>query len=105
VRANIRKRNVIKVKQKGSNHKSATPSNQKPTADAWKLHGRLVLLGKVLMISGAAIALVHWLTHISVFGPTQPPLWLDLAAGYPAGGLVFLVGAMFAGRSRPTAKR
>ena len=74
----------------------------KETPDPWQRHRRLVRVGQVLMAVGGGIALVHWLTHLEVFGSTQPPLWLDFVAGYPAGGLVFILGAMLAGRKRPT---
>ena len=74
-------------------------------ADPWVRHRRLVRAGQVLMASGAGIAMVHWLTHIEMFGPSQPPLWLDLAAGYPAAILVFIIGVMRAGRRRPTTRR
>lgn len=73
--------------------------------DAWKRHRILVRVGQALMIVGAGVAIVHWLTHLEVFGPTQPPLWADLVAGYPAGGLLFMIGAVFAGRKRPTLKQ
>jgi hypothetical protein len=74
-------------------------------ARAWVVHRRLVRTGQVLMAVGAGIALVHWLTHLEAFGPSQPPLWLDLAAGYPAGGFVFILGAMLAGRRKPSARK
>lgn len=82
---------------------TTTTSDDSP--DPWERHRRLVLIGKVLMGLGGGIALVHWLTHLEVFGPTQPPLWLDLVAGYPAGAVVFIFGAMMAGRRRPTARQ
>jgi hypothetical protein len=74
-------------------------------AVAWKRHRRLVRTGQVLMIVGAGVAIVHWLAHLEAFGPGQPPGWVDLVAGYPAGGLILLAGAVLAGRKRPTAKQ
>ncbi len=53
---------------------------------------------------GAAVALVHWLAHLEIFGPGQPPGWLDLVAGYPTGVLLIITGAIFAGRKTPTAR-
>lgn len=61
--------------------------------------GRIyVRTGQVLMVAGALIAVVHWLTHIEAFGPGQPPGWLDLAAGYPMGAVLLIAGAIIAGR-------
>lgn len=59
---------------------------------------RFVRIGQALMLAGVLVAVVHWLAHIEVFGPQQPPLWLDLVAGYPMGGVLLMVGAIVAGR-------
>lgn len=83
--------------------KTATAPDEAP--DPWVRHRRLVRVGQVLMALGGGGALVHWLTHIEAFGPSQPPLWLDLAAGYPAGAFVFIIGAMLAGRRRPATRQ
>lgn len=58
---------------------------------------RLVRVGQVLMALGLVIAVVHWLAHIGVFGG-QPSGLNDLLAGYPAGALVFVLGAILAGQ-------
>ena len=59
---------------------------------------RFVRIGQALMLAGGLVALVHWLAHIEAFGPQQPPLWLDLVAGYPMGGVLLVVGAIVAGQ-------
>lgn len=78
------------------------PSAPDDFAVRWRRHRRTVRLGQALMISGAIVAITHWLAHLEAFGPGQPPGWLDLAAGYPTGGAILLIGAMLAGRKRPT---
>lgn len=70
----------------------------------WRKHRILVRLGQVLIGVGALVAITHWLAHLEAFGPGQPPGWLDLAAGYPAGLVLVIAGAILAGRKRPTAK-
>ena len=59
---------------------------------------RFLRTGQALMVVGALIAISHWLAHLEAFGPGQPPGWLDLVAGYPAGGLLIVVGAILAGK-------
>ena len=49
------------------------------------------------MVVGVAVALVHWLGHVGAFGG-QPSGLIDAVAGYPAGALLFLLGAMLAGQ-------
>jgi hypothetical protein len=88
-----------------SSNKESSISTVEANARAWVVHRRLVRTGQALMAVGLGIALVHWLTHLEAFGPSQPPLWLDLAAGYPAGGFVFILGAMLAGRRKPSWKK
>ena len=83
------------------------PQKKKPSAPydaekSWRLHRRLVRVGQALMLAGAVVAITHWLGHLEVFGPGQPPGWLDLAAGYPMGGVLLVFGAILAGRKRPT---
>ena len=68
----------------------------------WRIHRRLVHLGQAIMIVGALVAGTHWLAHLEVFGPGQPPGWLDLVAGYPTGAALLIIGAIVAGRKRPT---
>ncbi|WP_241980127.1 hypothetical protein [Cryobacterium glaciale] len=59
---------------------------------------RFVRIGQVLMLAGVLVALVHWLAHLEAFGPGQPAGWLDLAVGYPMGGILLIVGAIVAGK-------
>lgn len=84
------------------------PKTEKKTAPpydaqrSWTVHRRLVRVGQALMVAGAIVAVTHWLAHLEAFGPGQPPGWLDLAAGYPMGGLLLVLGAVLAGRKRPS---
>ena len=64
---------------------------------AYRRKRRLVRAGQVLMALGVAIAFVHWLAHIGAFGG-QPSGVVDLVSGYPAAALVFVLGAILAGR-------
>jgi hypothetical protein len=82
--------------------KKGTEASPDDFAHRWRVHRRLVRLGQALMIAGGLVAITHWLTHIEAFGPGQPPGWLDLAAGYPAGALLLIFGAILAGRRRPS---
>ncbi len=58
---------------------------------------RIIRIGQVVMAVGVVIAVVHLLAHAGVFGG-QPAAATDLVAGYPAAALLFLAGAMAAGR-------
>ena len=71
---------------------------------SWSQHRRLVRIGQAVMLAGVLVAVSHWLAHLEAFGPGQPPGWLDLAAGYPMGAILLIVGAMLAGRERPKSK-
>ena len=64
---------------------------------AYRRKRRLIRVGQILMGLGVVIAFVHWLAHIDVFGE-QPSGLVDLVAGYPAAGLVFVLGAILAGQ-------
>lgn len=55
-------------------------------------------IGQVIMAAGGIMAIVHWLTHLEAFGPEQPPLWLDLAVGYPMAMLLLVLGGVVASR-------
>ncbi|WP_440711704.1 hypothetical protein [Herbiconiux sp. YIM B11900] len=59
---------------------------------------RFKIIGLTIVGAGALVVVVHWLTHIEAFGPTQPPLFLDLVAGYPMGVVLLLAGGLVAGR-------
>ena len=58
---------------------------------------RLVRAGHALMAAGAVILVTHWLGHLGAFG-AQPSSLADLLVGYPAGAVVFLLGAVLAGQ-------
>lgn len=64
----------------------------------YRRHRRVVRLGQALLALGAVVLIVHWLAHIEAFGPSQPEGWVDLIAGYPTGGLLLMIGGIFAGR-------
>lgn len=57
----------------------------------------MIRTGQVLMVVGAAVGLIHLFAHLGVFGG-QPPGIVDLVAGYPVAGLLFLAGAIAAGQ-------
>lgn len=84
-------------------HPTRHPVNPHDPHGQWRRHRLLVRLGQTLMTLGGIVILVHWLAHLEVFGPGQPPGWLDLAAGYPTGAVLLIGGAILAGRRRPTA--
>jgi hypothetical protein len=67
----------------------------------WRRRQIFLRTGQAIMVVGGGVLVVHWLTHIEAFGPQQPPLFVDMVAGYPAGFLVFIVGAIVASR-KPT---
>jgi len=64
----------------------------------WRRRRIFVRTGQAIMIAGGLILIVHWLTHLGAFGAQQPPFILDVVAGYPAGFLVFIAGAIVASR-------
>ena len=78
-------------------HIAANGSHDDATRN-WRRRRRFLRAGQVLMLTGAVIALIHWLTHLEAFGPGQPPGWLDLAAGYPIGAILILAGAILSGK-------
>ncbi len=59
---------------------------------------RFKIIGLTIVGAGALIVIIHWLTHIEAFGPSQPPLFLDMVAGYPMGVVLLLAGGLVAGR-------
>ena len=86
--------------------KSSHPLPKKSAAekDAARRHYRrkriLVRVGQVLMIAAALLALEHVAAHLGAFGSQQPPLLIDLLAGWPLAGVLFIIGAIFAGQRR-----
>jgi hypothetical protein len=79
-----------------ANNKKPSPMNDGERK--WRRRRIFLRTGQAIMAVGAGVAIVHWLTHIGTFGPTQPPLLLDFVAGYPMGGLILVVGAIVASR-------
>jgi len=67
-------------------------------ANWYRLHRRLVRTGQAILLLGALVLLTHWLAHVGVFGPSQPPGWAEVLAGYPMGALLLIAGAILAGR-------
>ncbi len=82
--------------------KGTTMDNPKtPKSDGdrkWRRRRIFLRTGQAIMIIGGGILVVHWLTHLEVFGAQQPPFFIDMVAGYPAGFLVFIAGAIVASR-------
>lgn len=78
----------------------ATRTPEEESAREWRRHRLIVRVGQAAMAAGAIVGIVHWLTHLEVFGTQQPPLWLDLVAGYPMAAMLLIIGAIFAGRKQ-----
>lgn len=70
-------------------------------AEQWRHHRRAVRAGQALMLIGGLVVIVHVVAHLA----GSPSGWVDLAAGYPTGGLIFLAGVVTAGRAEPKARR
>ena len=77
-------------------NRSSSPSQHDPLVE-YRNHRRKVRAGQVLMGVGIMVAAVHAFQHLA----TSPSGLVDLVAGYPAAGVVFLVGAVLAGRAEP----
>jgi len=58
---------------------------------------RIIRAGQVLMALGALIAVQHMVGHLGGFGGT-PSALTDVLVGYPTAAVVFLLGAVMAGR-------
>lgn len=76
-------------------------ADMRDRANQWRRHRRLVRSGQVLMAVGALVALIHVVAHLT----GNPSGWVDLTVGYPTGGLLFLAGAVLAGRAEPKRHR
>ena len=74
------------------------PSAEEVARRNYRRKRRFVRTGQAIMLVGALVAVVHWLTHIEAFGPEQPAVWLDLVAGYPMAGILLIVGGITAGK-------
>lgn len=79
-----------------------TRSRENPDpARNYRLRRRFLRAGQAVMVIGALIAIIHWLSHLEAFGPGQPEGWIDLVAGYPMAMLLMIVGAVVSSR-KPT---
>jgi hypothetical protein len=59
----------------------------------------LIRLGQLLMAAGVIVGAAHWVAHLAP-PDQQPPVYLDLLAGYPAAGILLVGGAILAGQKR-----
>lgn len=73
------------------------PNEARNGFDAYRDHRRKVRVGQALMAVGVVVAAVHVFLHLAA----SPSGTTDLIAGYPAAGVVFLIGAVLAGRAEP----
>lgn len=74
----------------------------KPTDDSeanYRRHRRLIRIGQVLMAAGALVGIGHWIAHLAPAGQ-GPSVAQDIYAGYPAAGLLIMIGAVLAGRTQ-----
>ena len=80
--------------------KDNTPAPTPEEAARQKYRRRQLFLrvGQAIMAAGFVVAFIHWLAHLEAFGPAQPEGWVDLAAGYPMGVLLVIIGAVIASR-------
>lgn len=67
---------------------------------AYRRRERLRRVGYVIMLLAAGLAAEHAAAHLGAFGKAQPPPIIDLTLGWPLAGLLFVVGALFAGQRR-----
>ncbi|MEV8252311.1 hypothetical protein AB0O87_15475 [Microbacterium sp. NPDC076768] len=74
-----------------------TPKNPDP-ALRYRRRQRNLRIGQAIMVIGALVVVIHWLTHLEAFGPGQPEGWIDLVAGYPMGLLLVIIGAIVSSR-------
>ena len=79
-----------------STHEEAKPTPEQLRARYLRKR-RFLRVGQLIMLIGFLVGLQHWLAHLGVFG-TQPPGWVDLAAGYPMAAALILAGAITAGQ-------
>lgn len=66
----------------------------------YRRKGILIRAGQVLMVAAVLLALEHVAAHLGAFGAQQPPLLIDLLAGWPLAGVLFMIGAILAGQRR-----
>lgn len=85
--------------RRGSYDPSATSSERRDVERRRqdRKRRRLIRIGQVLMLVGAAMGVIHLLTHLGAFGP-QPAGIVDLLVGYPTAAVLFVFGAIAAGQ-------
>lgn len=67
----------------------------------YRRHRLLVRSGIALMVLGGLLALQHAAAHLGAFGAAQPPLLIDMLAGWPLAAVLFIIGLLLAGRRTP----
>lgn len=55
---------------------------------------RFVHSGQAVMLFGALVGVLHWLSHFGFFGPQ---FHIVMVVGYPVAGLIIIAGAILAG--------
>nr|WP_200933360.1 hypothetical protein [Leifsonia sp. Leaf325] len=81
-------------------HPNSPASRDEAAHQQYRRRRRYLRAGQLVMLVGALIVAQHWLTHIGAFS-AEPPLWADLATGYPMGVALLIVGAVLSAR-KPT---
>jgi hypothetical protein len=74
------------------------PTPEEAALQKYRRRQRFLRIGQAIMAAGFVVAFIHWLAHLEAFGPAQPEGWVDLAAGYPMGVLLVIIGAVIASR-------
>jgi hypothetical protein len=85
---------------RNSTRRPAPTAVEREAAEAartYRKKRRLIRTGQVLMMVGVIVGAVHVLAHLEVFGG-QPSALVDVVAGYPAAGALFVLGAILAGQ-------
>ena len=77
-----------------------TAAVQEAERRQYRRKGILIRAGQILMVAAALLALEHVAAHLGAFGQQQPPLLIDLLAGWPLAAVLFMIGAMLAGQRR-----
>ncbi|MBX9719161.1 MAG: hypothetical protein K2X36_10025 [Microbacteriaceae bacterium] len=77
---------------------SSDPQPAKKRLDDYTRRRLYLRIGQAIMVVGGVMAVIHWLTHLEVFGSEQPPLLIDLAIGYPMAVLLLVLGGVVASR-------
>lgn len=61
------------------------------------LRRRKHIIGWVVVALGGVIGVIHWLGHLGAFG-SPPSTLADLVAGYPAAGVLIVIGFVLVGQ-------